>query len=108
MTCIFQKKPNDLSLEDSLMAVVAGCGQVGRGPRGGQCKALAKASGPVRAPARTVHLPTAWRHATDVGIVLRNPVVQMPQFTQQVAQREIGIARQTFPRNRGQVSILFV
>jgi len=43
------------------MVVVEGCGQVGRGSRGGQREALSTASEPVRAPARTVHLSTAWR-----------------------------------------------
>jgi len=49
------------------MTVVAGCGQVGRGPRGGQRAALSTASGPVRATARTVHLSTARRHGPVRG-----------------------------------------
>ena len=59
--CIFQKKAVEFDLEVFLKVVVAGCGQVGRGLRGGQRKALSTASGPVRASARTVHLSTASR-----------------------------------------------
>ena len=47
--CIFQTKDHEFSEEGSLIVVVAGCGQVGRGPRGGQREALSTASGPVRA-----------------------------------------------------------
>jgi len=48
--CIFQKKDHKFVREGSLIVVVEGCGQVGRGPRGGQRKALSTASGPPRAP----------------------------------------------------------
>jgi hypothetical protein len=34
--CIFQKKAVEFDLEVLLNVVVEGCGQVGRGPRGGQ------------------------------------------------------------------------
>jgi hypothetical protein len=57
--CIFQKKGSEFSKGGSLNVVVEGCGQVGRGPRGGQRAALSTASGPFRASARTVHLSTA-------------------------------------------------
>ena len=59
--CIFHLKSLEQFQKESLMVVVEGCGQVGRGPRGGQCEALSTASGPVRAAARTVHLSTASR-----------------------------------------------
>src|ERR1035441_5487435 len=59
--CIFQKKAVDFDPEVILIVVVGGCGQVGRGPRGGQREALSTAGGPVCAIARTVHLSTAPR-----------------------------------------------
>ena len=65
--CIFQKKDHKFSKEDSLIVVVAGCGQVGRGSCGGQRKALSTASELVRAPARTAHLPTASRRGSFRG-----------------------------------------
>ena len=59
--CIFQNKNNRFFEEGSLSVVVAGCGQVGRGSRGGQRKALSTACVPLRASARTVHLSTVSR-----------------------------------------------
>ena len=47
--CIFQRKVREFSGEGSLNVVVEGCGQVGRGPRGGQRAALSTASWPLRA-----------------------------------------------------------
>jgi hypothetical protein len=45
--CIFQKKAVEFDPEVILIVVVGGCGQVGRGPRGGQREALSTAGGPV-------------------------------------------------------------
>ena len=66
-SCIFRKKDREFSEGGSLIVVVAGCGQVGRGSCGGQRKALSTASEPVRAPARTVHLSTASRRGSFRG-----------------------------------------
>jgi len=44
-SCIFHLKDDEFSEESSLMVVVGGCGQVGRGPRGGKREALSTASG---------------------------------------------------------------
>jgi hypothetical protein len=65
--CIFLPKVPEPSSNEFFKTMVAGCGQVGRGPRGGQCEALSAASGPVRATARTVHLSTACRRGQVCG-----------------------------------------
>ena len=59
--CIFHKKDHEFTVEVSLIVVVEGCGQVVRGSRGGQHKALSTASEPPRRRCPKVGSPFAIR-----------------------------------------------
>lgn len=55
MHCIFPRVDFPVPQDVPRIVVVAGLGDVGSGPSGGQLKALSTASGPVRAPANSLY-----------------------------------------------------